>query len=199
MVEDPALVTQNDLRDNLSVLLARNYKGSTLKSYYVALNAFFEFLIFEGICVINPIPAFQKRYLKRLIKQRKGETRQIISIDDMKRVVNQADEIQINVIPVILAKTGLRRGEFLDKGIINIRQKAKRSRQVMFVDDELHTVLDEYVEWRKVHSTYRYSGSAKRPSLKLWTFWARLFVPMILSLYRKSGTNHRLPCPLWLI
>ena len=170
-IEDPTKITPICLRNHLSTLVARNYRGSTLKSYYAALNAFFDFLIFEGSCTTNPIPAFRKRYLTRLMKQRKGETRQIISVSDMRELIQQADDIRIKAVLVIFAKTGIRRGEFLDlkpdninldKDIINLPNKAKRSRQTIFIDEELHHILDEYLEWRTSHSNTKWLWITER-------------------------------------
>ena len=170
-IEDPTKITQICLRNHLSILVRRNYKGSTLKSYYAALNAFYDFLIFEGSCNVNPIPAFRKRYLIRLMKQRTGETRQNISVPDMRELIKQTDEIHIKAVPITFAKTGIRRGEFLDlkpddinldKEIINLPNKAKRSRQTIFIDDELHDILDQYLDWRRSRSNTKWLWITER-------------------------------------
>ena len=171
LIGDPTKINQICLRNHLSILVARNYRGSTLKSYYAALNAFYEFLIFEGLSDVNLIPAFRKRYLTRLIKQRKGQTRQIISVEDMRELIRSTDEIRIIAVLTMFAKTGIRRGEFLDlkpadidleKNIINLPNKAKRSRQIIFIDSELHQILDMYLVWRRRNSHTRWLWITER-------------------------------------
>ena len=162
---NPAEITQVDLRDHLMILQTRRYKPSTFGSYYASLNTFFEFLIYENEVTDNPIPAFRQRYLTHIMKTGQGETRQNISVPDMQELIKQTDEIHIKAVPVTFAKTGMRRGEFLDlkpddinldKDIINLPNKAKRSRQTVFIDDELHQILDEYLEYRARHSNTKW-------------------------------------------
>ena len=167
---NPKNITQGDLRDHLTTLQRRKYKASTYNSYYASLNTFYEFLIYEGVVLENPIPAFRQRYLSHIIKLHTGETRQLISIPDMRKLIQQTNEIQIKTILVILAKTGIRRGELLDlkvddihlnQGIINISQKAKRSRQIVFIDDELHQILDNTLNGENITQTQNGYGSPK--------------------------------------
>jgi len=168
---DPVGITQGDLRTHLTILQQRHYKGSTYNSYYAALNAFFDFLIFEGLVSKNPIPAFKKRYIAHLIKINKGETRQIISVKDMQRLLEQADDIRDFTMMLTLAKTGLRRGELLDltresidmdRNIINVPHKAKRSRQILFIDPELHDTIEKYLQWRNEHARSKWLWISQR-------------------------------------
>ena len=92
--ECPAAVTQGDLRDHLMILQQRNYAASTYSSYYASLNTFYEFLIYEGVTTANPIPAFRQRYLSHIMKTTHGETRQLISVEDMRQLIRSADEIR---------------------------------------------------------------------------------------------------------
>ena len=61
----------------------------------------------------------------------------------------------------MLAKTGIRRGELhslrvkdinMKQAIIYVPPKAKRSYCTAFIDEELSSVLDEYLVWRKKHA-----------------------------------------------
>lgn len=168
---NPAEITQRDLRDHLMILQTRRYKPSTYNSYYAALNTFYEFLIYENVVTENPIPAFRKRYLSHIMKTSQGETRQLISIKDMRKLIKQSDDEKEISLMVTLAKTGLRRGEFLDlvskdvnldKEQIFIRDKPKRSRNTVYMDDELHASIDEYLTWRKRHSESKWLWISKR-------------------------------------
>ena len=162
---NPTEITQRDLRDHLIILQQRRYKPSTYSSYYAALNTFYEFLIYEKVVVDNPIPTFRKRYLTHIMKTSQGETRQLISIKDMRKLIKQTDDIKEISMMITLAKTGLRRGEFLDliskdvnldKEQIFIRDKPKRCRNTVYMDDELHASMDEYLRLRRQHANSKY-------------------------------------------
>ena len=168
---NPAEITQRDLRDHLMILQQRRYKPSTYNSYYAALNTFYDFLMYEKVVIENPIPAFRKRYLSHIMKTSQGETRQNISVPDMRQLIKQTDEIEIKIIPVAFAKTGLRRGEFLDiiekdtnldKEQIFIRNKPKRCRNIVYMDDELHALIDEYLSWRSPRSNSKWLWTSQR-------------------------------------
>lgn len=168
---NPTEITQGDLRDHLMILQTRRYKPSTYSSYYASLNTFFEFLIFEGITHENPIPQFRQRYLSHIMKTSHGETRQLISVKDMRKLIKQTDDTKEISLLATLAKTGLRRGEFLDlaskdvnldKEQIHIRDKPKRSRNTVYMDDELHELMDQYLTWRKRHSESKWLWISKK-------------------------------------
>jgi len=160
-VDDPASVTPAELRVHLTVIQKRKYRPSTYNTYYAALNSFYEFLIYDGIVRKNIIPAFRKRYITHLMKTYTGETRQLISVEAMRELIRQSEDYIHEAIMMVLAKTGLRRGEFLDqkvedydleRDIIHVPNTAKRSRQTVFMDDELHLVIKEYLVWRKPYA-----------------------------------------------
>ena len=155
---DPENVTMDELRAHLEVLQDREYGASTYNSYYAALNTFYDFLVFEGVVNKNPIPAFRQRYLNHVVKMGIRESRQIITVEDMRHLVALTDDIENRAMLMMLAKTGIRRGEFmdlkikdlnLDQGTIQISHKAKRRRDLVFMDQELHNILAEYLVWRE--------------------------------------------------
>ncbi len=153
---DPTSVGLNELRDYLGNLRFRGLQGSTLKGYFAAISSFYDYLVFEGAMSINPVTSFRRRYLSRVKDQH--ECRQLISIEDMRLLVRAAPGIREKAIILLLAKTGIRRGELLSLCIediifksdtIIIAPKAKRSNRLAFIDEELKEVLMEYLEWRE--------------------------------------------------
>ena len=75
----------------------------------------------------------------------------------MKQLILRADNQPDLAILMMLAKTGIRRGELLDlkidnidlkHGIIRLPPKAKRSQRIVFIDQELFNVLNCYIQWR---------------------------------------------------
>lgn len=151
----------DDMRSFLIELRGKGLKGSTLRGYFVAISAFYDYLVLEGAIKSNPVPQFRKRYL-RIKEPRNGEnTRQLISIQDMQLLVSAAAGVQEKAIILTMAKTGIRRGELLDltvndidikNGIIRIPAKAKRSNQLAFMDDEFRDILEQYLSWREMHA-----------------------------------------------
>ena len=151
-------VAIDDLVSYLGELRARDLQGSTLKGYFAAISAFYDFLIFHGAIKNNPIPSFRKRYLQIRVNHNGENTRQLISIEDMTELISTARMILPRAIMLFLAKTGIRRGELismdvqdldLEKGEFRVKPKAKRSNRLGFLDPELTTVLQEYLDWRE--------------------------------------------------
>ncbi|KAB2942422.1 MAG: site-specific recombinase [Candidatus Methanoperedens nitroreducens] len=151
----PITVTNDDLRLYIGKLRLRKLAPGTLKGYMSAVASFFDFLVFEKEIQFNPVPEFRKRYLDRI--KCHPETRQLISIMDMQLLYKTATHPLQKIIIILLAKTGIRRGELHDLKesdlnfqfhVIRIPMKAKRSHNLAFMDDELEGALKEYLEWR---------------------------------------------------
>lgn len=153
--------TLDDLKAFLGELRDKGLQGSTLKGYFSAINAYYEFMIFSGAMGYNPIPSFRKRYL-RIKSQHNGEnTRQLISTEDMSELISLARMILPRTMMLFFAKTGLRRGELismdvydldLEKMEFRVKPKAKRSNRLGFLDPELTAVLREYLDWRELRA-----------------------------------------------
>lgn len=156
--KDPCTVDFEQLKAFLADLRARNLSGSTLKGYFASIAAYYDFLIYQGAMESNPIPAFRKRYL-RIKEQQNGEnTRQLLSVQQVQLLVSAAPGIREKALIMVLAKTGIRRGELLSlrtgdiglkDGTIRIPAKAKRSNRLTFLDEELKETLREYLSWRE--------------------------------------------------
>ncbi|PWB49615.1 MAG: hypothetical protein C3F06_13665 [Candidatus Methanoperedenaceae archaeon] len=151
----PHEVTIDHLRYYLNKLRARNLAITTLKGYMSAVSSFYDFLVFENEIHLNPVPAFRKRYLDRT--KYNPSSRQLISVIEMQELYYTAPHILKKVIIMILAKTGIRRGELHDlkesdldfyRKTIHIPEKKKRSNYIAFMDDELESALKEYLVWR---------------------------------------------------
>lgn len=134
----------------------------TVKAYFSAISTFYEYLVFTQQIAVNPVPSFTKRFLSRIKQQYNGEnSRQLISIEQMKQIINMDMPIQDKAILMIMAKTGVRRGELLSMDIndlniekkeIVLKPKAKRSNRLVLFDDETAEVLRLFLEWRKTRA-----------------------------------------------
>lgn len=139
-------------------IIKRGVHPNTIKAYFSAISTYYDYLVFNRQLDINPVLQFTRRYLSQIKDQYDGEnSRQIISIDDMRRLLTLDMPILDRAILIILAKTGVRRGELiamdredlnLEKKEIILRPKAKRANRLVFFDDETMLVLRTYLEWR---------------------------------------------------
>lgn len=131
---------------------------STIKTYFSSINAFFDFLEFNGLLKENLIPKFRRRYLRHIKKDRgASNTRQIISVARMAQLVYSTEDLLDRAIIIFLAKTGVRKRELmtLDLGDVNMRSgviylkpTAKRTNRVVFIDQEGLEVLQAYLDVR---------------------------------------------------
>jgi integrase/recombinase XerD len=156
---DPRIVSTEHLRSYLEKLRSRQLSHSTLKGYMSAIASFYDFLVFENEIQINPVLSFRKRYLDRI--KCKSEIRQLISIEEMRSLFKAARHILARTIIMILAKTGIRRGELhelkekdldFERHIIHLPLKAKRSNNIAIMDEELERTLKEYLLWRQART-----------------------------------------------
>lgn len=155
---EPCKADMEVLKSFLGSLRARGLDGSTLKGYFAAICAFYEFLVFEGKLQGNPVPTFRKRYLRIKLQYNGENTRQPGTIEQMRELLRLAEDILARTMILFLAKTGLRRGELiamdvydldLEIGYFRVKPKAKRSNRLGFLDGELIAALREYLDWRE--------------------------------------------------
>jgi len=148
----------SDLRKFLRHLRARELSNKTISAYFSSISAFYDFLVFEKRVVVNPVLVFRRRYLRKKEQYGGENTRQLISVENMKLLINST-EVPVRTMMLFLAKTGLRRGELiamdledldLETGEFWIKPKVKRTNRLGFMDPELIAAMKEYLEWRMV-------------------------------------------------
>lgn len=135
----------------------KNYSMSTCNSYFSSLNTFFDYLVFEGKIDKNLVPSFRKRYMRTYKKFFENESRKLISVDDMARLVDEPDILTYRAMILFLAKTGIRRNELitldisdidLDSMTVHLKPTAKRSNRVVFFDLETRSFIESYLTSR---------------------------------------------------
>lgn len=146
------------LRDFLHyVKYDRNAKDKTVENYFSALSAFYDYLVFEGLIRSNTILPFRRRYLRRYKDSYDDPERRLLSIEEMSRLVNSILDPRDKAIALILAKTGIRRGELLKLDVddidwrdysIMLKPTPKRSNRLVFFDDECAIVLKRWLRVR---------------------------------------------------
>jgi integrase/recombinase XerD len=147
------------LRDFLGHLkLERNLKHKTVKGYFSALSAFYDYLAFEGTANANIVLPFRKRYLRRYKEDCDDPERKLLSIEEMSSLVNIIMDPRDKAMAILLAKTGVRRGELLRIDVddfnwedcsVTLKPTPKRSNRVVFFDDECAVVLRRWLRLRE--------------------------------------------------
>ncbi|MGC8832379.1 MAG: tyrosine-type recombinase/integrase [Thermoproteota archaeon] len=147
------------LKDFLQyVIYERKAKHKTVENYFSALSAFYDYLAFEGYVTSNIVLPFRKRYLRRYKDGFDDPERRLLSVDEMSRLINSILDPRDKAIALLLAKTGIRRGELLrlDEDDINwmeysitLKPTPKRSNRTVFFDDECATALRRWLKVRE--------------------------------------------------
>jgi len=152
-------VDQHVLREFLAYLKdEKELHHKTVKGYFTALSSFYDYLVFEGTVQSNIIPPFRKRYLRRYKENSDDPERQLLTVEEMSRLVNSAIDPRDKAIMALLAKTGVRRGELVGIDVDNItwenhsitlKPTPKRSNRTIFFDDEAALVIRRWMNARE--------------------------------------------------
>ncbi len=146
------------LKEFLAKQRERGVSDKTLMNYFSAISSFYDYLLFEGIVTRNPILPFRRRYLHSYKSDKRPEERKLISVEEMAKLINYIMEPRAKAIAMLLAKTGVRKGELMAMDIddinwqnysITLKKKAKRSNRVVFFDEECATVLRRWLRMRE--------------------------------------------------
>jgi len=169
---------QNNLRkldnDGLEQLLhylqdERGISNSTIGDYFKVLSSFFNYLEFKELVVKNIVPNFRRRYLRQRMKNQdnNGDSkRQLISVEQMRDLVNSIIDPRDRAILILLAKTGVRLSELegieisdidFTRRTIRLKKNGKRSNLKVLFDLEAESVLRR---WIKARGTMDYDGDA---------------------------------------
>jgi len=133
----------------------RQVKHKTIENNFSALSAFYDYLAFHGFTDRNLVLPFRKRYLRMYKKNNNYSPRKLLTIEEMSQLVNSILDPRDKAIALVLAKTGVRRGEMLkidvddinwDNYSIMLKIAAKRSNRTVFFDDECAFVLKRWLK-----------------------------------------------------
>jgi integrase/recombinase XerD len=136
----------------------RIVKHKTVENYFSALSAFYDYLAFEGLVSTNMVLPFRKRYLRQYKDGYEDPERKLLSVEEMSRLVGSIMDPRDKTIAVLLAKTGIRRGELLKLDVddihwedysITLKPTPKRSNRIVFFDDEGAIALRRWLRVRE--------------------------------------------------
>jgi len=146
------------LRDFLQhIKFEKGVKHKTVENYFSALSAFYDYLAFDGVTNTNIVLPFRKRYLRRYKDGYDDPERKLLSVEEMSRLVNSMMDPRDKAVAVLLAKTGMRRGELLRIDVddvnwedysLTLKPTPKRSNRTVFFDDECAVVLRRWLKVR---------------------------------------------------
>jgi len=136
----------------------RGVKYKTVENYFSALSALYSYLVFEGLVSSNVVLPFRRRYLRRYKDEYDDPERKLLSIEEMSSLISSIMDPRSRAIAVLLAKTGMRRGELLKLDIddihwedcsITLKPTPKRSNRTVFFDDECALALRWWLRVRE--------------------------------------------------
>ena len=152
-------VTVNDLREFLVYLTEeRKIHPKTISRYFSAISSFYDYLMYVGLVDSSPVLPFRKRYVTPLVKRCSSTPRQLISVEQARALVHSILDPRDRAINVLLAKTGMRRGELVSINLndidwgrqsLRLKHKAKRSNLQIYFDDEAARVLQRWLVARR--------------------------------------------------
>ena len=159
-------VGKDELRDYLEYQrYERGLHQKTVENNFTTLSSFYEYLAYEGFLEVNPVLQVRKRYLRRYKDNDDGQTRQLISLEDMTRLINSTLDARDKAIITLFAKTGIRRKELIALDVddiewveqsIRLKPTAKRTNRTVFFDDETSFILRR---WLRVRESRNKDGS----------------------------------------
>ena len=136
----------------------RRRSQRSIELIFSVLSSFYEYLKYEGLVSSNPVLDVRKRYLRRYKDNGDGHERQLISVEDMARMINSTMDIRDKAIITLLAKTGIRRNELISLDVsdvdfienqIRLKPTAKRTNRTIFIDDECSFILRRWLRVRE--------------------------------------------------
>ncbi len=154
-------VTRDDLKGFLTYLNGqRKAHPKTIARYFSALSSFYDFLAYEEWVDANPVLPLRKRYVTPLVKKhgKGGSRRQLITVEQARALVHSILDPRDRAINVLLAKTGMRRGELVLIDLedidwveqsIALKPRAKRTNLRVFFDDEAARALKRWIRARE--------------------------------------------------
>ncbi len=156
-------VDNNDLKEFLIYIKSRKGRNGeisleTLRKHINNLSSFYQFLEDEDYIIKSPVSKFRRKYVAKAYKNgKKSQTRQIISLQEMRLLLGSILDPQDRAMYTLLAKTGIRAQELmsidvpdltLDELSLSLKPTGKRRSMTVFYDFETKLLLSRWLELR---------------------------------------------------
>lgn len=159
-IEDIEGIDRDAIRDYIRLLnQERGNRRATVENHLSAVSSFLDYLVYEGLIEANIALSVRKRYLRRYKSDNSdAQKRKLVDSEQLRGLIDSIMVPRDRAIIILLAKTGVRRGELITIDIgdvdlvglkIELKHKAKRSNRIVFFDEECARVLCEWLEVRK--------------------------------------------------
>ena len=152
-------VNMEMLKDFLGYLKdERKVKHKTIENNFTAISAFYDYLAFDCFNVKNLVLPFRKRYLRMYKTDYNDPKKRLLTVEELSQLANSILDPRDKAIVLVLAKTGVRRGELLKMDVddinwneysITLKPAAKRSNRIVYFDDECAIVLKRWLKVRE--------------------------------------------------
>jgi len=136
----------------------RGRTTDSTKSNLTCISGFYDYLVFESLVSTNPVPIVRKRYLNSYKEGNETHSHKIISVEEMATLIRSAVDIRDRCLMLLMAKTGVRRGELIAMDVTDInfedqsillKPTPKRSNRLVYFDDEAEALLRRWLKVRQ--------------------------------------------------
>ncbi|MGB2581917.1 MAG: tyrosine-type recombinase/integrase [Thermoplasmata archaeon] len=153
-------IDKNAIRDYIrEIREVRKLSISTIENHLSCISALLDYLVYEDIIESNVALQVRKRYVRRYKAESPcdSHSRKLITVEQLKVLVDSILNPRDKAIVVLLAKTGIRRGELVSIDVsdidfvgmkLTLKPKAKRSNRIVFIDEECVRALQEWLDVR---------------------------------------------------
>lgn len=159
-VNDVRGIDKEAVRDYIRLLREeRRLSLATVENHLSCISSFLDYLVYEDEIESNFALAVRKRYLRRYKSDdSEAQERKLVDVEQLRALVDSVMIPRDRAIILLMAKTGVRRGELISIDLgdvdlvslkIRLRPKAKRSNRTVLFDEECARVLREWLEVRK--------------------------------------------------
>ena len=117
-------IDKNSIRDYIGEIReGRKLSISTIENHLSCISAFLDYLVYEDIIGSNMALQVRKRYVRRYKAETPGDShsRKLITVDELKTLVDSILNPRDKAMVMVLAKTGIRRGDGLGSNLWTLR------------------------------------------------------------------------------
>ena len=188
-------VDEEVLEGYVAYLRKRDVTQNSIKRYFTGLSNFFKFLVKRKYIAVNPAIPVQQDYLKSYKSRDTSQLKQVITVDQAKKMVASILDPRERAVIVMLLKTGVRNHELVELDVNDVDQPnltvylhptTKRSNLEVYIDEETAHTLKRWLKQREKENIHNLSA------LFLDRYGSRLTVRSSSRIVRK----HAIACGL---
>ena len=135
--------------------------SESIRKHINNLSSFYNWMVMEENIHHSPVKLFRWKFMRPYLKshQSRSNTRQLISLTEMRKLISSALDQRDKAILLMLGKTGVRAGELLSMEVndvnfrdfsIKLKPNNKRTNLLVFFDRETSKVLKRWLRIREM-------------------------------------------------